>query len=1338
MRKKKLIVITGISVIALSAVFFLVLLHTPLLQRYIEKKTEEFLSEKFGSRVSLGELRFSLTGSVEIRDAAIANAAPFEGDWIRVKRLYAEVKMLSLLRGEAYLKTLEVDEPEFNLLYDRSRNNNLPGRDRKDAQREMSTSREGRRRNTRELTYYFQRYSTNRLELTDGVFHFEYPDKEMSIHAQGINIDLSTSGIKGKYAGSADIPRIDFTMRDKLQIHASINLETYADGNGCEVQSLNVKFIQGKSSLNITGGQLTNYRDPSLKFDFNSDIEFKDAENALYFDSPVEGTLSLKGRGSGPAEDLSVNADLWSRELKIDRIPVDSLKSEIGYYAEVFKFSEFHVNAAGGEIEGRGDIDLSNEDSVFSGEFAWKELSSREFFSLYEAGWPGQNFRINGSSTFEWKDFKPEKLKANGKLQINDDTDSPHEGFQGHLDISVENEKIRLAGSPLKWDATDVMVEAAEINFDGEISGKWNISIRDLGRDMRRILLFLGVQYEDGEETLLKGGELYAFGGLSGELSRPAVDALAEATEIDLGTFEIDEVNAIIQVDRDKVLFDVKRIALGDSSSWARGTYYFDQLQKTKADEHIEEASINGFYSKLWRHLPLMKLHGRFSGIEAANFFPVLSRGKLDGEIHLISPPDNESDKFLHIRSVLKEAKLGGMSIDEANLDLSADGRQLKIDVLNMVHGDKKLISLSGTLGASGHYRIEGNSDAFPVHELNKPFPALGPLKADISLKIEGEGKLSDPKGEIGISASGVEYGGNALGETNVTIAVENKRANLDIVFLDELITGDGEIILDGDMPFSVSLNLNSEEQQKLDNLVNAFIAETVKISSYGKANVTGSLLPLNLASLDCQLSELGIKAADYHLSSDEPLVIQGNYDKMVLKPVRFSGLESQLDVSATVGSMSSIDLNADGVLQFALLSHFIPEFQNPKGRIILEIQGEGPFDSPDLQGDIRAEEVFFRLSPYNLAIEDVHGGFSVSSRRIDIDYFVGMAGQSPVTVTGQIGLEGFLPEYFDFEINGERNELNYPEGMQTELDLSLKAAGPPESLLISGDVDIREAIYSKRFDYRTVMFEESKAVFLSADRSVEPRLQTEASFSPRININLNAPEGIFIRNNIADLEMKCDLNIVGDLSDPGVAGRVEVLKGSLTYQGRRFQIINGSFDFVDPETINPYFEFQTEAEISNYSVYLNINGRLDGDIYVDLSSSPPLGEVDLWALITLGKTTEMMKQGGAEYGGMEAASFLTGQIQDEIEKRAQMFGGFDEFQINPIFSDPESGAGARLTVKKNIGDRLSVIYSTDISSSGKQLVFVEYKINDKMYLVGERNEDGALGADLKMRWEFK
>jgi len=133
------------------------------------------------------------------------------------------------------------------------------------------------------------------------------------------------------------------------------------------------------------------------------------------------------------------------------------------------------------------------------------------------------------------------------------------------------------------------------------------------------------------------------------------------------------------------------------------------------------------------------------------------------------------------------------------------------------------------------------------------------------------------------------------------------------------------------------------------------------------------------------------------------------------------------------------------------------------------------------------------------------------------------------------------------------------------------------------------------------------------------------------------------------------------------------------------------------------------------------------------------LDEIDILSLLTVGELGSKLKGFEGGIGASEAASFLTGKLQETLEERLRNITGFDRIQVEPYVSETTGTIGPKITVSKRLlANRLYVTYTTSLGNATEQSLKVEFFLSDNISLVGERDELGTLGADIKFRVEFR
>lgn len=224
-----------------------------------------------------------------------------------------------------------------------------------------------------------------------------------------------------------------------------------------------------------------------------------------------------------------------------------------------------------------------------------------------------------------------------------------------------------------------------------------------------------------------------------------------------------------------------------------------------------------------------------------------------------------------------------------------------------------------------------------------------------------------------------------------------------------------------------------------------------------------------------------------------------------------------------------------------------------------------------------------------------------------------------------------------------------------------------------------------------------------AAAAAAEPAPAPAGAFDPvALDIRLEVPDNLVLRGkklrpggptgtSVGDI----NLTVGGDIrvrKAPGapvlLLGRVETVRGTYEFQGRRFDLVRGgSLRFIGETQINPLLDISATRVIPNTGVEVRV--RITGTAktpQLALSSNPPLEESDILALIVFNRQVNELGTGeraslAATAGGI-ASGFLAAPLGESIGKALDL----DLFEITTTTEEGELGAG--LTVGQQIGDR--------------------------------------------------
>ncbi|MGE5174333.1 MAG: translocation/assembly module TamB domain-containing protein, partial [Betaproteobacteria bacterium] len=413
-------------------------------------------------------------------------------------------------------------------------------------------------------------------------------------------------------------------------------------------------------------------------------------------------------------------------------------------------------------------------------------------------------------------------------------------------------------------------------------------------------------------------------------------------------------------------------------------------------------------------------------------------------------------------------------------------------------------------------------------------------------------------------------------------------------------------------------------------------------------------------------------------------------------------------------------------------LKLLFPEVEHAAGVAEMKLTVKDDWSNPDVTGELHIRNGEIKIQDIPQKFTALNGMIIFTQGRIVTDSLAGEMGGGILGVSGSAQLAGVTLRDFSVKTTFDNVTVRYPEGLTSTLSGSLYYDGDGKEQTLSGDVTIKRARYDKDIEW--------KSMLVNFSRGLYQKRQTDIGWigNTQINIRFHGTDNILFQNNLAQIPLDVDVFFRGTVNHPQLLGRVEARKGSVFFRKNDFKILHASVDFIDPNRMNPVLDIQAETQVREYQIRLAVTGTAERAV-VTFLSDPPLIDTDILSLLALGKKGSELAGKETNVGVGEAASFASGQFQDFVERRTRSLTGLDRFQIDPYVGKSDTSV-PRVTVGKElVQNRLYVTYSSNVGASIPEQIFrIEYLLDKHFSLVGERNEIGNTGADIKYRFEFK
>jgi hypothetical protein len=712
-----------------------------------------------------------------------------------------------------------------------------------------------------------------------------------------------------------------------------------------------------------------------------------------------------------------------------------------------------------------------------------------------------------------------------------------------------------------------------------------------------------------------------------------------------------------------------------------------------------------------------------------------------------------------------------GEEFESATASLRLEGNGVTLDPIDIVKGTGR-----GTGRAvvqwNGTYSFTFDGKAIPVESVTALKGATLPLSGLIDFTAGGSGSFDLPRYDVHMTARDLfvkdEGIGRVVGDINIsgdlmTVKMEAASPRL-------AVSGSGRLTLneqmDVDATFLVSDTSLDPYVRAYDPRLSPFTTAVVS----GTVRVVGELTDVDHLLVDTVVDRLDARLFDYELHNAPctpeqdgccppgqpcltrlPIRIALDRNAVRVTQMKLTGEGTELDVSGSVSLRDrQIDARAKGDANLAVLQGFVGNGNVvSSGRATLDATLAGAMADPAVSGTLTIDNGRIRHFALPHSLENITGTARFDARGMTLDGLTGRLGDGPVQFFGRIDKQGFLPARLDVQMTGQGMTLRFPEGMRSKVDATLFLQGTAQGATLSGDVYVRDALYTRTFETDILNLVGSAVTTANGSGGV-----VQQPVPLRYDVRITAPQSLRIDNNVLRLVASADLQLRGTYERPTLLGNTEINRGDMLFEGRRYVVTRGTIDFNNPNRIEPFFDVEAQTRVrvpaETYQVSLRALGT-PSRVTFDLSADPPLPEIEILALLfsDVDPGDVELRRYNAQITPQQqllrdrASRALTETFSGDINRTVQQTFGVDQFQLTPTLIDPNSAStrlepGARLTIGQRLSDRVYLTYSRSLSSSTRnQIILLEYDQTDRLSWVFSRNEDRTYAIDVRVRHVF-
>lgn len=421
------------------------------------------------------------------------------------------------------------------------------------------------------------------------------------------------------------------------------------------------------------------------------------------------------------------------------------------------------------------------------------------------------------------------------------------------------------------------------------------------------------------------------------------------------------------------------------------------------------------------------------------------------------------------------------------------------------------------------------------------------------------------------------------------------------------------------------------------------------------------------------------------------------------------------------------------------LYSFFGPATQHVSGPVAVAADFSCSVADPCLQGVVRGKDMVYENQTYGTRLTNMVVNGRFTGNRLEIEQLTATAGEGTVQAKGYISLasaDGY-PMNISATLDNARLARSENIAARATGNLTLeKVAG--QTALLSGSLRLPET------RYRIVREGAAQVPVLTGVRRKAPAGRRRISGDGlaavggslfdliRLDIALKAPDEIYVSGMGLESEWKADIVLRGTTQDPRVTGEIELVRGTLGFAGRSFELQEGRVTFPTGEAFDPAIRLLASDTIETVTVSITVTGRASNP-QIAFSSVPGLPQDEIVSRILFGDSITTLSPLQAVQLASSLNTLSSGGGGLSPLGALQSATGIDRLRV--LGPDDTVGRGAALAAGQYITKDIYLEVITD--ARGYTATQLEISLTPALSLLSQAGGSGGSNLSVRYRKDY-
>jgi translocation and assembly module TamB len=1297
-------------------------------QSMVRRRLVAELERDTGGRVTLGSIHTSpLRFRVSVTDLTIhGREAAGEVPFAHVDRAVAVVRIVSVLGFEFGFHSLILDHPVLHVIEYPDGTTNQP-------------SPRPVRGNKTAVERLFA-LSISRLEVRHGECIWNDQITPLEFTADDVSAGMSYSFLHRRYQTDLLLGKIVTHFRDYRPFAWMAEAHFSLGERSLDVTSL--RATSGRSHLEVSG-RVPDFRRPTITARYRATLDLGEAAGIVRLPAMRRGTVTASGQGNwSPAQFAStgklVLEDIEWRDRALSLADASG-SAEFAVSDQTLTLSQIQAKLLGGSVAGEAGITgwlnpplaglakkrKTRAEQKGTVQLRVKGISAGALAAAISTPRRPLN-RMNlagaasGAVILRWKG-----ALRNAEAEVALDVAAPPRLSPAQLPLNAEFRGIYHADTGAMEIANlTAATRATKIEASGQLSSTGALRLSVTTSNLAEWQPVLAAFGRPERIPLLLHGQAVFNGTAAGELPNLAFNGNLQATDFEYlvpptghtpaQTIHWDSLTAAVQFSQRLLTVHNGVLRHGDSDITFSLSAGLHQGEFSGDSPFTAQAAVHN--AQLAELLSLAGYSYPFRGTVNLSFDASGTRSSPRGTGRL----------------ELTNGNIEGETVQQLECDLRFGADELQCGNLQLSYGAARVSGTAAYHPSTHNFQFDLAGTNFDLAQLPKLRDSRFRVQGQMNFSARGSGTLEAPVVSATVHLHALTFEDRRLGEYTLQASTQGQDLHFSgrSEFQNSVLNLDGTVQMRGDWISNTQVHF---ENLDADPLLHAYLQDRIAghSSASGDVRLQGPLRrPAELAVAG-DLNALHVGVENVQLQNDGPVRFEVSQGLLRIELFHLAGPGTDLSAHGTVRLTGEhqLDLDAQGHLNLKLIETFNADFTS-SGAVALNMTVSGTAARPIAQGRVQITDGAIAYIDLPSALSGINGSFLFNQNHLQVETLTARTGGGTVQFAGNA--TWFNRQLnFDLDLRGKEVRLRYPPGVSSTANAHLRFAGSSSASTLSGDVTVTKLAVMPGFDFGAYLSRSSGTVNLPQTNPLLNRI--------RLDVHIVTTPELQMQTAAIRLSGDADLRLRGTAAKPVVLGRADVLEGQVYFNGTKYELERGNVSFTNPVTTTPLLDLQATTQVRDYDITLNLNGSPD-KLKLTYRSEPPLPEADIITLLALGQTTEesaQLQQTSQNAFTQQASSAIISEaLNATVSSRVQRLFGVSRIKINPEGASTETNParGPQVTIEQQVGNNLTLTYSTSVAEASQQIIQVEYDISRNISIIGLRDQNGVVSFDLRIR----